>query len=374
MKNMVKLALILTVFASVACVALALVYNATAPIIEGAKTREEFAVFQEFFPNATGFEDVKNNIESGSSSISFDTAYVAKEQDSVIGMVISATGRTYATTTVLLAVDMNRKIKTLKINTSDTPGIGSKAAESPFKDHFPGKSVDDEFKPGTDIQAISGATISSRTISSLIKTASYQAADYLASHYGGLSGSGGSAPISADLTPMSVTDALAELFPGADAEPLPARSITNTVERSIVLTDAWLVKKDGSVIGAAVQGRGQTYHASTILVGVAMDRTLAGIRINATTDTRNYGYEMLNPNFYLQFAGKSVDDDFTANSAKIGSDIDALSGATSSSMGVANIVKIAGYEAANFLAEQYGGKTAPSGAGNFILNTIPDEQ
>ena len=189
MKNMIRLALTLAAYTVVACVGLAFVYNKTEPVIEEAATREVKAALSIIFPDASDFDEVTGKIESGNSSISFDRAYVAKKGDGAVGMVIQVTGPTYKSSTLLIGIDMNRKITSVKFTAnSDTPGLGSRTAESPFIDQFPSKSVDDSFKVGSDIVAISGATISSKAVSSIIKLTGYKAGEYLADNYGGKPG------------------------------------------------------------------------------------------------------------------------------------------------------------------------------------------
>jgi electron transport complex protein RnfG len=380
MKNAFKLPLILAAYTVTACVALALVNNVTSPLIERAKANEANAALKIVFADASSFDDVTGKLESGSQSIRFDKAFVAKKGDAVIGMVMQVTGPTYASSTILAGVTMDRKITTIKfLSNTDTAGLGSKTADAPFSGQFSGKSVDDKFAVKDDVQAVSGATISSRGVATMLKLAGYKAGEYLASNFGGKAGSG-AAPVIADIAPMEAGAALKDLFPDAAVEPLPEGAIANTVEESIVIDASWLVREGGKVTAVVVQARGQTYKASTALVGVKLDRTLAGIRIVATTDSKKYGYAMCDPAYYSKFSGKPVDDPFIAKSSAEGGvgspdgDVDAISGATVSTMGLANIVKIAGYEGAQYLAKNAGGKKGAAGSEKITLNAIPVEE
>jgi electron transport complex protein RnfG len=380
MKNAFKLPLILAAYTVTACVALALVNNVTSPLIERAKANEANAALKVVFADATAFDDVTGKLESGSASISFDKAFVAKKGDAVIGMVVQVTGPTYASSTILAGVTMDRKITAIKfIANSDTVGLGSKTADSPFSGQFSGKSIDDKFAVKDDVEAISGATISSRGVATMLKLAGYKAGEYLAANFGGKAGTG-SAPVIADIAPMETNAALKDLFPNADVEQLPDGAISNTVEESIVIDASWLIRENGKATAVAVQARGQTYKASTALVGVKLDRTLSGVCITATTDSKKYGYAMCDPAYLSKFSGKPVDDPFIAKSSSEGGvgnpdgDVDAISGATISTMGLANIVKIAGYEGAQYLAKNAGGKKGASGSGQFTLNAIPTEE
>lgn len=60
-------------------------------------------------------------------------------------------------------------VKILKIN--ETPGLGQNATEIKFLEQFIGKTRDDKLKAKEDIQAITGATITSQAVSDGVKKA-----------------------------------------------------------------------------------------------------------------------------------------------------------------------------------------------------------
>ncbi len=373
MKTMIRLSFVLAAYASVACVGLAFVNLLTAPRIAAAAEREVNDALRAVVPDATDFEDVTSKVSSGISSVTFDRAYVAKADGAAVGMVIQATGATYKSSTILVSVGMDRRIEAVRfLVNADTPGIGTKTAESPFIDQFASKAVDDAFKTGADVQAISGATISSKAVAVILKEAGYRAGEYLAANHGGAAGAPGSgAPV--ELAPMPLEASLSDAFPGAEFEDITGK-VTNEVENSIVITGAWLAKKGGKAVGVAVQAKGQTYKASTLLVAVNLDRTLAGVRVNETSDSKNYGFAMVDPEYYGAFAGKSVDDPFVVGTADSAGDVDAISGSTISSMGFANIVKVAAFSGASYLAEAGLGKAGKAPSVPFPLNAIPEEE
>jgi electron transport complex protein RnfG len=80
------------------------------------------------------------------------------------------------------------------------------------------------------------------------------------------------------------------------------------------------------------------------LIGVLPNRTISGIKILSISDTSGFGQNALKPEFYTQFAGKSIDDKFSAHE-----DIDGLSGATITRQGIGNILKVATQEAIKYL-------------------------
>jgi len=74
---------------------------------------------------------------------------------------------------LVVGIDIDGKIRDYRIlSYAETPGLGTKATESPFKDQFKGRSLKNtKFKvkkDGGDIEAITGATITSRAITSVL--------------------------------------------------------------------------------------------------------------------------------------------------------------------------------------------------------------
>ena len=175
----VKLALILCAYAAVACVALAFVQGVTGPVIARAAEGEAFAIFAEFFPEADDFENIAESVSSEDSRISFERVYRAVKGGQTAGVIVQATGPTYDTSTLITAFSPDGKIIQYKVtSTSDTAGLGTRIADSPFIDQFAGKSITDEFAVGSDVQAISGATISSRGAAAILRASARAAGAY----------------------------------------------------------------------------------------------------------------------------------------------------------------------------------------------------
>jgi len=129
---------------------------------------------------------------------------------------------------------------------------------------------------------------------------------------------------------------LQEIFADAtDFEAYPGFS-KETIN-GVTLESIYIAKKGDSVIGAAVQATGPTYDKATILTGITTENTVKSIKILSISDTSGFGQNATKPEFYTQFAGKSLSDNF---SAEKDGDIDGLSGATITRRGVANILKI----------------------------------
>lgn len=171
MKQMFKLALILAAFTSAACVSLALVNSFTSGAIERAAQKELNKGLQAVFADADNFSTVEGTF-TASSGVSIDVVYKAEKDGKVIGSVVQATGNTYDKATILVGISSNNTITSIQfISLTDTPGFGQKAAEPVFKDQFNGKSVNDAFTAGDDIDAISGSTITTKGVIAIITSA-----------------------------------------------------------------------------------------------------------------------------------------------------------------------------------------------------------
>ena len=97
----------------------------------------------------------------------------------------------------------------------------------------------------------------------------------------------------------------------------------------------------GKAVGGAAQVNGPTYDQATILVGMKADGTITGLQFLKNTDSPGFGLKANDPTFtlsngktfYGQFEGKNAKDGF-----KLGETFDAISGATITSNGVANLL------------------------------------
>lgn len=184
MKEMIKLALVLAIFASVACVLLAFVNNATLPAIQAVKNQALTAGLKEIYSDATDFVKPETFVPETLQGISVEQLYIAKSGDKVLGAVVQATGPTYDKATVLIGVLPNRTISGIKIlSISDTSGFGQNALKPEFYTQFAGKSIDDKFSAHEDIDGLSGATITRQGIGNILKVATQEAIKYLDSDH-----------------------------------------------------------------------------------------------------------------------------------------------------------------------------------------------
>ena len=107
------------------------------------------------------------------------------------------------------------------------------------------------------------------------------------------------------------------------------------------LSDFYVAKKDGNIIGAVVQVQGPTYDKGKIIVGVYSDGIISGMEFLELSDSPGFGLKANDPGFILP-SGKTFYGQFTGVDAKngftAGSNFDAITGATITSNGIAGLL------------------------------------
>lgn len=157
MKEMVRYGFILALICVVASGLLAVVNSLTAPKIIAAALSEEQAALKEVMPLAAKFTAVKLDANKGTAYYkAFDS------QGKIMGFVFKATGKGYSSVIETLAgIFIDGKISAIKvISLSETPGLGMRVAEDKFTRQFSQQNSLDL----SGVQAIAGATISSRAV------------------------------------------------------------------------------------------------------------------------------------------------------------------------------------------------------------------
>lgn len=98
----------------------------------------------------------------------------------------------------------------------------------------------------------------------------------------------------------------------------------------------WHAEKNGKLVGYVVRLIGQGYSSAgiDILVGLNEEAEVQGVYIFSHSETPGLGDKVAGSKFLTQFAGKGIDDPIAS-----GTDIDAISGATSSSVAVIGSVR-----------------------------------
>lgn len=107
------------------------------------------------------------------------------------------------------------------------------------------------------------------------------------------------------------------------------------------LSDFYVAKKDGNIIGAVVQVQGPTYDKGKIIVGIYSDGIISGMEFLELSDSPGFGLKANDPGFILpsgktfygQFAGKNASEGFSG-----GRNFDSISGATITSHAAGELV------------------------------------
>lgn len=146
--------------------ALAATNSVTAPIIAEATRLAQEQARMELLPDADGFETVTGVTAENVSDISRAT--------NGVGTVITCAAKGYGgTMTVMVAITPDGAIKQIKVTeAAETKGIGSNVTENAsYWEQYAGKPAAQALVLGTDVDAYTGATISSRALNAAVNAA-----------------------------------------------------------------------------------------------------------------------------------------------------------------------------------------------------------
>ncbi len=340
MKDILKNGVILMLYSLIAGSALAFVYLKTAPVIEARKAALANAVLLEVLPGMDGGYVPQGDPES----FEYWSAYKGSTSGEADGYVFTAKGKGYSSTIeTMVGVDKDGKVVNLKVVfQQETPGLGDQIlaindgeSDPWYTRQFIGKSADDDLRVADDggsIDAISGATISSRAVATSIQNG-------LGQLRAALTG-GEFVPVEvpeevepADM-PISMPEEadLVELMPG-----MAGGYDLNDEDDMFPVWTAWQDEGKSKVGGYLFVARKEGFeHNIDTLVAVDADGAVQALKILFLKETPDYGGRMKevregedSPWFLTQFVGKTVDDDVKL--ADDGGNIDAVTDATISS-------------------------------------------
>ncbi|MEM1689843.1 MAG: RnfABCDGE type electron transport complex subunit G [Candidatus Hadarchaeales archaeon] len=148
--------MVLTIICIISGFCLFAVHNLVKERIEKTENTEMIRLLSEIFPSSEFAEE--NGIYLARS----------KENGELEGYIAMAEGKGYGgSISLMIGIHKDGTIKKVKIlKQSETPGLGARITEENFLAQFEGKSVDEVMlkRDGGTIDAISGATISSRAV------------------------------------------------------------------------------------------------------------------------------------------------------------------------------------------------------------------
>lgn len=172
-----KIGINLTIACLLSGAIIAGVYSVTAPVAAQERENLKNKAMKELVADAQSFKAIDGKTEW----------YVAIKDGKTVAYVVPAEGKGYGgAIKMVTAVSLDGKVMSYKIlSHNETPGLGDKASEPKFIKQFAGKSPADleVVKTPTDknIQALTGATITSRAVTKGIKEAAEEVVQYTAS-------------------------------------------------------------------------------------------------------------------------------------------------------------------------------------------------
>jgi len=173
MGEILKITLNLVLICAAAGVILSATWAMTDPVRVAKEAQEREQALKALIPDAESIKPVKDVKIADKDGI----IYRADKAGRPLGYVVLSYGRGYASfIRVLVAVDLTGKVTGIDIlGHGETPGLGDQIDQSWFKDRFKGKVLEGlvvvKTESTREIQAISGATISSRGVTRAVKDA-----------------------------------------------------------------------------------------------------------------------------------------------------------------------------------------------------------
>ncbi|MBP0963520.1 MAG: FMN-binding protein [Oscillospiraceae bacterium] len=281
-KEFILPTLVLSVICVVASAALAFTNQITAPLIAAAQAAAAREARLTVLPEADDFTQISN----------FTTENVVDvyEANNGAGYAITASAKGYAgDLQVMVGITADGTIADTQVMISEeTPGLGSRVAEEPYRSQFRGKDANLE---GVDM--ISGSTVSSGAFEAAV--------DAAFKVYAEVSG--------ADLG-VEAPDPRETMFPGVALTPI---EVADAVE-------AYRAENQGYLLLVTVPGYNDSL--MEVYAGVDAEGKNVGVALGANGESVGVGTRVGDPEHTSKFVGKDA-----GNVAEV----DVVSGATTSS-------------------------------------------
>ena len=185
MNKIIKNTIILTIITLVSGVALGAVYEITKAPIANAQEEAKQEAYKQVFEDADSFDDLEVDAKEAAEAVKaagvddgaeINEAVEAKQGGETIGYLITATDPNGYGGDIQVSVGIQNDgtvngIAILSIN--ETAGLGMKASEPEFYEQYSGKQTDHFYVSkdggeGEQIDAISGATITTRAVTGAV--------------------------------------------------------------------------------------------------------------------------------------------------------------------------------------------------------------
>lgn len=306
MKENLKLGATLLVITAIAGLILAFAYDVTRAPIASRKAEEQAAAMRVVLEQGEEFTLIE-----GKSNDNILESYEAKTSGKTSGYVFKVKTSGYGGEIMMLAgIDADSKVSGIEVlSLSETPGLGSKIKDDPtFGAQYAGKPAEGKLALGSDITAISGATISSGAVNTAVNNViEFYNTEILGNEVAT------EAPLDEN-SPMLT-------------EVLEAGSFTaSTAAPSDAVLAIFEADNGGYVLNVTSEG----YEgALETLVGITADGTISGIKVHKQNETPGLGANSQDdPAFAESFKGLSTESEIAVT------DINAITGATITSKAV----------------------------------------
>lgn len=176
MRDIIKPALTLFVVCLVVSLSLAFTYSATKGKIEEITRLDAEKAKKAVLTDIDAFYEIEGSSELIKSKPEFEPVkeiYAGKKGNAVAGYVFKTVTKGYGgAIEVIVGVDIHGKVTGIKMGSNnETPGLGSKASEGPFKSQLVNIMPKEKLQvvkakktKVEEIEAISGATITSKAV------------------------------------------------------------------------------------------------------------------------------------------------------------------------------------------------------------------
>jgi electron transport complex protein RnfG len=171
-ERMVKLGVTLMVVGTVAAVGLGLTYTVTRKKIEQYDKQVEAQACLSALPGVKSAGELKEDKQL-SAKVRKKYPDIQKVFTCDKGYIFVVKTRGYGgPLTLAVGIDPGGKVRgAAAVTSKETVGLGSKALEAAYLGGFKGKTAAEKLKVGEDVQAVTGATITSKAVTGQVKQA-----------------------------------------------------------------------------------------------------------------------------------------------------------------------------------------------------------
>jgi len=346
MNNTAKIIIVLTLITVISGAVLAVLDSYTKPRIDAYKNKVKNEAIYEVLPQNVTVATIKKIVRTNDEDVEYEF-YEAKKGNQIVGYAFQVAGGGFQSELVMMVSvkpDFSQIIDVKILAQVETPGLGTKIEDDPsnknnpawFIDQFKGLKINPEItyvknvKPSknTEIQAITGATISSAAIVRILNTEIKKAKAVLLSN-----------GVAEKIEPDE-KDILAVLPENVEIQKIE--------KNNVVLYQA---SKGKDILAYAIPAACEGYQSEiSLMIGVKADFSeILGVKVISQSETPGWGTKIVNdpanennPCWFVdQFKGVKLNSDisFVINKKPENkSDVQAITGATISSAAVIEIV------------------------------------